>query len=86
MNTPLDLLKQVQPAEIRSGMYDQIVQRIEAEKKMSFTGRAGKLALAGLLLLLCINLTAVLQSTHKLNDTRQLVNSLQLSNDNDLYQ
>ncbi len=86
MDQTLDFLKDVQPAEISSGVYDRIVQRIEADKKMSFTGFSGKLAFAGILLLLGINITAVFQPNKKLSDTRKLVNSLQIYNNNDLYQ
>lgn len=85
MNQPLDLLNQVQPAEIPSGMYDRIVHRIASDKKMTFTGFTGKLVLGCFLLLLFVNISTLIHRHDSISDTKQLVHGMQLSNDNDLY-
>ncbi|MBL0097600.1 MAG: hypothetical protein IPP46_14740 [Bacteroidetes bacterium] len=85
MNQPLDFLNQVQPATIPSGMYERIVHRIEAEKKMSFTGTTGKLVLGCFLLVLVVNISTLIHRNDSISDAKQLVRGMQLSNDNELY-
>lgn len=85
MKTGIDLFNEITAVEPPSGLLDRIHHSIANEKMNAFSGAKSKLVLAGFSIIVLINLSVLLPASHREKDEVVLVQSMHLSNDNNLY-